>query len=466
MKKKLMVAVIVLVIVALLFPLANILLEPSASDKLSAAAGTDPTFQRCAEVFARKCLVCHGDPEHLPFYSSLPVAQDLIQKDIDLGVASLDMVAALADPAQVSKAEVALAKIEQVLHQGTMPPARYLSLHWNHAVSAEEKEAIAGWIAAVRQTHFATGDAAPEFANSAVQPIPLEHGQDPVKVALGDKLYHDVRLSGDNTLSCASCHDLKKGGTDQKKFSEGIRGQVGDINSPTTFNSGFQFAMFWDGRAADLEEQAAGPVHNPIEMGSNWEEVLPKLNADEAFLAEFKAAYPEGFTGDTIVSAIATFERSLNTPNSRFDKYLRGDGGALSDNEKEGYELFVEFSCATCHVGKALGGRSYEKMGHRADYFADRGNVTKPDQGRFNATGEESDRHKFKVPTLRNIEITAPYFHDASTEDLVEAVEIMARYQSPVPMSRAQAESVAAFLKTLTGEHQGQPLSATQVAVK
>jgi cytochrome c peroxidase len=266
-----------------------------------------------------------------------------------------------------------------------------------------------------------------------------------------------VRLSGDNSLSCASCHGLDLGGTDRAKTSTGIRGQLGPINSPTVYNAVFAHRQFWDGRAADLVEQASGPVHNPLEMGSNWAEVLPKLEADTAFVQQFLATYP-ALTGDHIADAIAAFESTLVTPNARFDQFLMGKADAITAEERSGYELFKANACATCHVGKAIGGQSFEYMGHRRDYFADRGNVGEVDFGRFNVTKESLDRHKFKVPTLRNVAQTAPYFHDASAADLAAAVRTMSKYNGAREFAPAEVDQLVAFLKTLTGEFEGKPV--------
>ena len=267
-----------------------------------------------------------------------------------------------------------------------------------------------------------------------------------------------MRLSGDDTISCASCHDLDKGGTDQEKVSEGVRGQLGGINAPTTFNSGFQFEQFWDGRAATLEEQADGPPNNPIEMGSNWEQIVGKLEADEAFTKAFNETFPDGYSKENLTGAIAVFERTLVTPNSRLDQFLMGKADALTDDEKQGYDIFIEQGCATCHVGNILGGQSFEEMGRKEDYFAQRGNVREADYGRMNATGKEADRYHFKVPTLRNIKLTHPYLHDGTTSDLAEVVQVMARYQSGEKLSETDARLVAKFLETLTGEYEGKPL--------
>ena len=219
-----------------------------------------------------------------------------------------------------------LAKIEREVKDGEMPPAAYVALHWNAALGGEKKEAVLAWVKAERAAQAAPGMPEPMRA-ALIRPIPDTLDVDPVKAALGEKLYHDTRLSGDDTISCASCHDLAKGGTDQHVVSDGIRGQKGGINSPTTYNAALNFAQFWDGRAATLEAQADGPPNNPVEMGSNWTPITEKLVKDKAFVKEFAAAYPEGVNKTTVTHAIAEYERTLLTPNSRFDKYLKGDAG-------------------------------------------------------------------------------------------------------------------------------------------
>ena len=194
-------------------------------------------------------------------------------------------------------------------------------------------------------------------------------------------------------------------------------------------------------------------------MGSNWGQVIPKLEEDPAYVEAFAKLYPDqGITGDTIVDAIAVFERSLVTPNSRFDRYLKGDSEAISERELQGYELFRSIGCANCHVGAAMGGQSFETMGLKRDYFADRGDIKEVDAGQFNFTGKEADRFKFKVPTLRNIAITFPYFHDGRTDNLKDAVLIMSKYQEGRQLTDEQADLIVAFLKTLTGEYNGKPL--------
>lgn len=235
---------------------------------------------------------------------------------------------------------------------------------------------------------------------AVTQPLPDSIKFDAEKVALGKRLFVDVRLSRDDSIACLSCHDLTKGGMDGRVVSIGVGGGVGTINAPTVFNSGFNFVQFWDGRADSLEAQVDGPVNHPKEMASTWPLVLTKLGQDLSYVAKFKELYPDGMTVNNIKNALATFERSLLTPNSRFDKYLRGDQSVLNAHEKNGYELFQSLGCASCHQGVNLGGNMYEKMGLMGDYFTDRGNVTEADNGRFNVTHNPENMHEFRVPSV------------------------------------------------------------------
>lgn len=290
-----------------------------------------------------------------------------------------------------------------------------------------------------------------------VRPLPPLGRLDPARVALGGRLFRDKRFSADNSLACVSCHDLKRGGADGKRVSVGIGGALGGINAPTVFNSSLSFVQFWDGRATSLEEQAAGPIHNPLELGSNWAEVLARLNQDGEIVAAFKEAYSDGLTARNIADAIATFERALLTPNSRFDRYLLGNKKALTAQEIEGYRLFRELGCTSCHQGALLGGNMFQKFGVLGDYFAGR-QPSKADLGRYNVTGRVEDRHVFKVPSLRNIALTAPYFHDGSVDSLAQAVLIMGRYQLGRELPESDVQAIVAFLGSLTGEWQGVPL--------
>lgn len=293
---------------------------------------------------------------------------------------------------------------------------------------------------------------------NVTQPLPERLELDSNKIALGEKLFNEVRLSSNNAVSCASCHVLLKGGTDNRYRSIGVNGGTGEVNAPTVLNSGFNFVQFWDGRALSLESQIEGPVNHPKEMASNWQQVLDKLQHDSNYSKQFSKLYQDGITPTNIKDAIATFERSLTTPNSRFDKYLRGNLDALSPNEILGYELFQSYGCATCHQGVNLGGNMFEKMGLMGDYFADRGHVTQADNGRFNLNHNPESMHEFRVPSLRNVALTAPYFHDGNAKTLEDAIIIMAKYQLGRPMPETDLDAIAAYLRSLTGEFQGNPL--------
>jgi cytochrome c peroxidase len=298
-----------------------------------------------------------------------------------------------------------------------------------------------------------------------IQPIPLHIELDAKRVALGSTLFSDPRLSANGTVACSSCHSLAQGGADGKARSVGIFGRVASVNAPTVFNSGFNFRQFWDGRAETLEDQISGPLLNPNEMGSNWLQALGKLRRDPKTMRAFVQTYPDGLTRLNLENAIATFERSLSTPNSRFDKYLRGDLQAISAEEKRGYQIFKSYGCATCHQGVNVGGNMFEQFGLMADYFADRGGETKADLGRYNVTGLEEDRHVFKVPSLRLVALTAPYFHDGSAVHLEDAVRVMAKYQLGRKLSDEDVRLIVLFLKTLPGEYQGRPLMPDTKAV-
>lgn len=296
-----------------------------------------------------------------------------------------------------------------------------------------------------------------------VKPIPKTVKVNEKKAALGEKLYNDVRLSADGTVSCASCHALHKGGTDQLPVSKGIKSQNGPINSPTVFNSAHNFVQFWDGRAKDLKAQALGPVENPLEMGDKWDDVVKELSGDAEYTKAFKELYAGKITKENIADAIAEFERTLITPGSKFDEYLAGKKDALNEQELRGYTLFTEKGCNSCHSGDYFGGESYQQL--NPDYFKERGGkMTDADLGRFNVTKKEEDKHFFKVPMLRNVAVTAPYFHDGKVKTLEQAVKLMSKHQLGEVMSDKDAKDIAAFLKTLTGTYKGEPLDKIKAA--
>lgn len=274
------------------------------------------------------------------------------------------------------------------------------------------------------------------------------------KVVLGRRLFHDPILSGDGTVACVTCHSLDHGGAEPRRTSTGIGGQVGPINSPSVLNAHFNFRQFWDGRASDLQDQAGGPVENPLEMGTTFAEAIERLKLDEWYVARFAAVYAgeDTITKQNITDAIAEYERSLITP-SPVDRYLGGDESALNAQQLRGYATFKEVGCQACHRGVNVGGGTYQKMGAVEDYFELRGGeLTDADMGRFNVTQDEADRHFFKVPTLRNVADSGPYFHDGSEADLGGAVRTMARVQLGQRLEDAQVADIVAFLGALSGD--------------
>jgi len=285
-------------------------------------------------------------------------------------------------------------------------------------------------------------------ANEPIQPIPAVKVTNPALVELGKKLYFDPRLSKSGFISCNSCHNLSMGGSDNLKTSIGHNWQKGPINSPTVLNSSLNVAQFWDGRAKDLKAQAAGPIANPGEMAFTHELAVSLLQSIPGYTAEFKKVFgSDKVDVDRITQAIAAFEETLATPNSRFDQWLKGNRKALTKSELEGYELFKDSGCVACHNGPAVGGNSFQKMGVVEPYKA-----TSPAEGRVAVTGKDADRFNFKVPTLRNVELTYPYFHDGAADTLSEAVETMGRVQLGKKFSPEENAKIVAFLKTLTGD--------------
>jgi len=403
------------------------------------------------------CLSCHSADPELPFYVKMPVAGKIIMKDIDSGYRAFDMTAmmeAIKIGSDVNPVD--LAKVEKVVLDDRMPMPKYYLVHWGSSLTKAKRNIVLDWVREERVAMYDDGLAG-ERAAEPVRPIDRSLETDPAKVALGYALFHDTRLSVDNTVSCATCHALETAGVDNKQYSEGVDAQVGGVNAPTVYNAVYNFVQFWDGRAKTLADQAAGPPLNPIEMAStSFDEIIAKLEKDRKFATEFRKVYPDGLTEANITDAIEEFERTLITPDSRFDKWLRGDDQALTAEELAGYELFKEYDCATCHVGPNLGGLSYELMGLRRHYFEDRGlELTVEDNGRFKETQLERDRHRFKVPGLRNIEHTWPYYHDGTRLTLEDAVCDMGRYQSDVDLTQTEVDNITSFLKTLTGEYQG-----------
>ena len=284
--------------------------------------------------------------------------------------------------------------------------------------------------------------------NEPIKPIAPAVIIEPEKVELGKKLFFDPRLSMSGIISCNTCHNLSLGGTDNLKTSIGHKWQAGPVNSPTVFNSSLSIAQFWDGRAANLKEQAAGPIQAEVEMAMPHTLAVDVIKSIPGYVEIMQQVYgtPE-VNLDRITDAIAAFEETLVTPNSRFDQWLMGDDSAITAKELAGYQLFKNSGCVACHNGEALGGTSFQKMGLVAPYES-----SSPAEGRFAVTGKDKDRFSFKVPTLRNVELTYPYFHDGEAATLEEATDIMGRLQLGRKYSAEEIEMLVAFMKTLTGE--------------
>jgi cytochrome c peroxidase len=293
-----------------------------------------------------------------------------------------------------------------------------------------------------------------------IAPVPRAVALDANKVRLGEKLFHDVRLSRGDVMACASCHRLAEGGDDNLARSPGIHGKLLDFNTPTVFNAALSFRLNWRGNFRSLEQQIEAVLYDPDLMNTSWEELLPKLRADASYREAFVATYGSGPEPAHVLDALATFERSLITPDAPFDRYLRGERDALEPHAERGYELFKVYGCTACHQGVNVGANLFQKFGIFYDPFAGADAVSQADLGRFAVTGKAADRHVFRVPSLRNVALTAPYFHDGSVASLEEAVESMARSQLGRSLSAQEIDLIVAFLRTLTGAYRGRPLAA------
>ncbi|PWE42448.1 cytochrome-c peroxidase [Pseudomonas prosekii] len=291
-----------------------------------------------------------------------------------------------------------------------------------------------------------------------LKPLPAVPQQNPERVELGRQLFNEPRLSLNGNLSCASCHRMEHGGADTTAFSIGFDGQPVAVNTPSVFNASLNFRQFWDGRSTSLESQIHEVLQSSAQMGSTWDHVLQTLSADPTYKNAFAKAYPDGVTQINVQNALTSYERTLVSANSRFDQYLQGNTDALTTEEKYGYQRFKSYGCIACHQGVNIGGNMFQKLGVMADYFEARGNPTEADLGRYLVTKDEEDRNVFKVPSLRNVAVTAPYFHDGSAKTLEDAVDVMFKFQLGRVPSDEDKTLIIQFLKTLTGEWEGKPL--------
>ena len=312
------------------------------------------------------------------------------------------------------------------------------------AASAEQPASAAASAAAPA----APASQAAAVRNEMIKPIPVAEVKDPAMVELGKQLFFDPRLSRSGGMSCNSCHNLSMGGSDNLAASIGDRWQKGGINSPTVLNSSLNVAQFWDGRAKDLKEQAGGPIANPAEMAFTHDLAVAMLETIPGYKAEFSKVFKKDKIDiDQVTTALAAFEETLVTPNSRFDKWLLGEDAALTTDELKGYELFKSAGCVACHNGPNVGGASFQKMGVVEPY-----KTAHTAQGRMDVTKSDQDRFLFKVPTLRNVELTYPYFHDGAAMTLTDAVDTMGKLQLGRTFTPEENGQIVAFLKTLTGD--------------
>ena len=450
MKKSLVTAIVILLALVLGFAVYRFAFRKSIPDA--------PVSQQVAAILEQNgCYSCHSGQDGTPFYAKLPFA-DPILAHVEIGTRFWDLRREdLENPN-----EVLLSKLQHSVTSGNMPLVEYKLIHWGTGFNKAEKSLLTEWILSQRQERFATGTACEAYAQHALQPIPDSLATDIRKVTLGRKMYNEARVSLDGTLSCATCHVIDKGGADSRgtRTSEGIYGQFGGINAPTVLNAAFNVEQFWNGRAHTLADQAAGPPVNPVEMGDQtWEQICERLKEDASLVAEFQSIYPEGITQATVTDAIAEYEKTLITPNDRLDQMLKGDENALTEEEKKGLAAFMDNSCAVCHVGKTLGGQSFETLGIYEDYYAAREQsnpdivYNDDDKGLAGFTGDTADLHRFKVPGLRNISKTSPYFHDGTQATIEDAVRAMFRFELGVKEApESDVASISAFLRTLDGE--------------
>jgi cytochrome c peroxidase len=433
----------VILIMTIIYRLVNIL-PPD---------GISKDTQAMAILNDASCATCHRKNSTLPFYATFPVLGNRVRNERGVLHFNIDGTVEKIGRGEVIN-EVTLAKIEMTTTvTGAMPPMTYNLIHWGSSITPAKQKILKEWIKSHREAFYPNLTATDRFKYEPVRPLPSSWPVDRNKALLGEKLFHDTRLSSDNTLSCFSCHNLQTGGVDKKQYPEGIGKILGKVNTPTIYNACFNHSQGWDGHAVNLKSQIAGHLLSPCEMANrSFNDILKKLRKDRELKHTFEKLYREGITETAIADAIETFEKTLLTPDCRFDKYLRGEEQILDKDEIRGYELFKSNKCAICHTGVILGGQSCEIMGLYKNYFNDRGwDLTKEDLGRFNQTADEYDRHRFKVPGLRNVALTKPYFHDGSQQTIHDAVKMMGIYQSGRSINDEEIRAIVAFLETLTG---------------
>ncbi len=407
-------------------------------------------------VMEQKCAACHGEnADYNGFINFLAFGK--LRRDVEGAQRAFTM----KQDDSVRKELVNMAKMDYVLRTRRMPPAAYTMMHPASKLTMNDVKIM---------RHYYDEEMIEKAAFAPV--VPAEKATDDIeqaRILLGHMLYYSPALSTTNQVSCASCHNLTKGGTDNLAKSEGVPGadgkpQLGGVNAPTVFNAETHIRQFWDGRAKDLQEQAGGPPLNPVEMGyskpDDWNDIAAKLAADERFKLLFDKVYgTAGITAETITDAIAAFERTLVTPYSAFDLYRVGDENALTDAQKDGMTAFKQYGCYTCHTGATLGGQSFEYINTDAPLRAHAAGYKEGAFGLKDFTKKDEHEDMFRVPTLRNVALTAPYFHTGTVTELKEAVRIMFETQTSTTPSETTLENVTEFLKAQTGRYNGKPLN-------
>ena len=436
----------VALVATVMYHLVNTIPPDSISEDLQATA----IFEDAS------CITCHQKNTNPSLYSGFPLIGQIMKKQRQKGYRMFDMEEILE---KISNGEAIneahLAKIEmETMMLGTMPPAKYYLFHWGSSVTSAKQNLLKNWVKYHREKFYPNELSAEQFKGEPTRPIPASLQASSRKAKLGEKLFFDKRLSSNNTISCASCHILKNGGANNKQYAEGIDKHLGGLNTPTIYNACFNAIQSWDGCTANMEKCIEKHLLSPEIMGNeSIADIIKKLEEDNSINSSFDNLYEEGITKSAITDAITEFAKTLLTPDSDFDRYIKGDESAINKIQVFGYELFKFNKCATCHTGINLGGQTRELMGRHKNYFEDRGwELTKEDMGYFNCTADEYDRHRFKVPGLRNVKLTKPYFHDGSRQELHDAVQAMGIYQSGCKISDEDAKAIVAFLETLTGE--------------
>ena len=433
----------IIIAVALILPVMYSLINNMPLDSLNENLKVITVFEEAS------CITCHQKNSRTSFYIDIPFIGQLRKNKQRKGYRKFN----IAESIELIKKEeavneVSMAKIEWVtLTNRSMPPVSYNLTHWRASVNPAKQTIIRDWINGQRETLYTEILTAGRFKFEPVRPVPSLSNGDQKKNTLGTSLFFDKRLSADNTVCCASCHQPDKGGANNNQFATGAGRRLGNINTPALYNATFNIAQAWDGRAANIHDIIREHIIDPVTMGNrSFDDVINKLYDEK----DFKQQYGDEPADETIIDAIAGFTVSLLTPDCRFDRYLKGDENAITTEAIHGYELFKSNKCAVCHTGITLGGQSFELMGIYDDYFKNRGwEISKEDLGRYNVTADEDDRYRFKVPGLRNVALTQPYFHDGSRQSLSEAVQIMGKYQSNKQLSDRDVRAIVAFLETL-----------------